>query len=56
MLVVIVRHLNTRSQEERVDWELLMLGDCCVTEKKINEKSPIAEKQERRSWEQKKEE
>jgi hypothetical protein len=34
-MVVIIRHLNTRSQEERVDWELLMLGDCCVTEKKL---------------------
>jgi hypothetical protein len=33
-MVVIIRHLNT-SQEERVDWELLMLGDCCLTEKKL---------------------
>jgi hypothetical protein len=42
-MMVIIRHDNT-GQQERVDWELLMLRDCCRTENTINEKSPSAEK------------
>jgi hypothetical protein len=38
MVVMIIRHDNT-GQQKRVDWELLMMGDCCATENKINEKS-----------------